>query len=88
MGKGQGRGAGTGAAKQQANAARAEAVGHINVMFVVSRRQRDALQGAALRLREETGGRGRLDASRVLRAVLADWIEAGAPIPKRALEDE
>ena len=57
---------------------------HAGVMFMVSKRQRDALQEAARRLRDDEGGRGRADASRVLRALLEDWIAAGAELPARA----
>jgi hypothetical protein len=55
-------------------------------MFMVEVRQRDALQDAARRLRDDEGGRGRADASRVLRALLEDWIAAGAELPERARE--
>jgi hypothetical protein len=55
-------------------------------MFMIEVRQRDALQDAARRLRDDEGGRGRADASRVLRALLEDWIAAGAALPERARE--
>jgi len=59
---------------------------HAGVMFMIEVRQRDALQDAARRLRDDEGGRGRADASRVLRALLEDWIAAGAALPERARE--
>jgi hypothetical protein len=57
---------------------------HAGVMFMVEPRQRNALQDAARRLRDDEGGRGRADASRVLRALLEGWIAAGAELPARA----
>ena len=59
---------------------------HTGVMFMLDVRHRDALQTAARRLRDDEGGRGRVDASRVLRALLEDWIAAGAELPGRARE--
>jgi hypothetical protein len=59
---------------------------HAGVMFVLEPRQRNALQDAARRLRDDEGGRGRADASRVLRGLLEDWIAAGAELPARARE--
>jgi hypothetical protein len=59
---------------------------HAGVMFMLPVRHRDALQEAARRLRDDEGGRGRVDASRVLRALLEDWIAAGAELPGRARE--
>ncbi len=59
---------------------------YAGVMFMLETRHRDALQEAARRLRDDEGGRGRADASRVLRALLEDWIAAGAVLPERARE--
>lgn len=61
---------------------------NLGVMYMVERRHRDALADAALRLRDEKGGTGRADASRVLRGILDQWIEGGARLPASALEGE
>jgi hypothetical protein len=50
-------------------------------MFQLTPRQRDALQEGARRLRERQGGAGRADASRLLRALIEEWMERGSPLP-------
>jgi hypothetical protein len=54
----------------------------IGVMYQIEPRHRDAVQDAAKRARDERGGAGRADASAMLRALLEDWIAAGAKLPK------
>ena len=61
---------------------------NLGVMYMIGLRHRDALQDAARRLRDEKGGIGRADASAVLRALLDEWIEGGARLPARGVEDE
>jgi len=53
----------------------------VGVMYLVELRHRDALQEAAKRYREATGGRGTASASRLLRELLDGWLEKGAPLP-------
>jgi hypothetical protein len=57
-----------------------------DVMLRLSHRHRDALQDAARELRDSRAGKGKAAASEVARALLDDWIEAGAKLPKRLLE--
>jgi hypothetical protein len=60
----------------------------VPAMWMVEGRHRKALQEAAQKLRDQSGGKGRADASRVLRALLDAWIEAGGELPAQALEHE
>jgi len=63
--------------------ARAE---HVGIMFMLSPAHRDALLAAATELRKTRGGRGRANASEVLRALLDEWIGAGARVPAKVAE--
>jgi hypothetical protein len=65
--------------------ARAEYVG---IMFMLAPSHRDALLETATELRKTRGGRGRANASEVLRALLTEWIEAGAKIPAKLDEGD
>jgi hypothetical protein len=53
---------------------------YVGIMFMLSPVHRDALQAAATELRRTRGGRGRANASEVLRALLDEWIAKGSPV--------
>jgi hypothetical protein len=55
----------------------------IPVLYHLRIDHRDALQDAARRMRDEEGGRGRVNASAALRALLDEWIAGGAKLPRR-----
>jgi len=60
---------------------------YIGVMVMLLAWHREGLLDGAVRLREIRGGTGRADMSQIVRALIEDWMAAGAPIPKRLLPE-
>jgi len=60
----------------------------VKVMLMLSRGQRDALLGVAIKLRKVRDGRGRVSISEVVRALLDAWIAAGAEVPCSVTNNE
>jgi hypothetical protein len=77
------RGGEVGSGKARSVVPREEA-GAIPVLYRVTRAHRDALQDAARRMRDEEGGRGRVNASAALRALLSQWIAGGCKLPPKS----